>query len=91
MFVKKMESCLENRQRRKGFDDLFDVKPEKCIKKTVRNSYGYNNWQHHELPDMETKASQLVHKNWLLGESKKLIRDEEKINELMTVIYTSQR
>lgn len=87
----KLEACLENRKRRKGFEDLFEVDSDKIIKKTARNSYGCFNWQPNELPLGESKESQRAHKNWLISESRKLIRDESKIKELMHITYASQR
>lgn len=87
----KLGTCLENRQRRKGFSVLFEVASEKSIKKTVRNSYGCCNWQPNELPQGESKASQIAHKNWLLSESRKVVREEAKIKELMQATYASQR
>lgn len=87
----KLEACLENRHRRKGFENLFEVESDQIIKKTVKNSYGCCNWQPNELPLGESKQSQIAHKNWLISESRKLIREECKIKELMKITYASQR
>ncbi|CAL1269952.1 unnamed protein product [Larinioides sclopetarius] len=90
--MKKIEHCLENRNRRKDFSDLFEIKTnDSKIKKTSRNSYACSNWQPNQLPDGESKASQLQHKNFLLKEHKKLVRDEETIKQLMITTYASQR
>lgn len=87
--VKKLENCMDNRKRKNvSLETNFGSVNKR---KTTRDSYGCIYWQPSELPEGETKDTQMLHKEWLLSEFQKLEREENTVDYKMKITYSSQR